>query len=849
MDWGQIRTIPQQNKWANLTTYPQVNGWNTIKKFVSGVSSTLAPPIMKSLANIGAVGANDLGNVQMLLNKPEQAQKSFDKAIAARQYAGTMGNFDEGFKSGATTLIKGGLSAGQTALTAGGLPLVNASRLVTAGLLGGAMSKIGGGDFITGAGQAVGSLPQILGFVGATNPILAKYLPKNSQISDRILGAGGNVIQGIGMDLARGTPTTPLGIGIDLATGALGGTTQFDIPNVKSLNPDVFVSDKNILNEAKQQLRTGIELDPFSKLGKDLDNMYKNYGLASYPDWNKLTMTERVNVLDDRVSEMAKQWGNNVKMGIVDDSKTTGNKPITFDEIKKFDNLSNRSVYTGANEDIEVLNTRVKPENLDEYFEINREIEKQSNLITKNREKYYEMAKLSNGKDNDSWKLYDESWAKEHELARVKNLLDNYVGYGNDPKELKERFLREDLSPEFKKMVDRVLSLKITPERKEIRLINGRPSGYFDNTKEIGRKTLSFSDIEKIKPESNEAIVDEMISSGWKGSIINPDSSSLKTALAKIYGEDIPIGEEKTFFGNKALSDTLYNRQVERATNPKIISALKFAIEKEQETLKKLYPSGKITLYRGLGTKNVNEDKLFTSWTDDISVANKFGKKGTVIKKEIPIEDVVLSYNTQRTLGKMGENMPDFVKGLMGGNADQEFEYIVKNTPTKISPIKTGSKVNQPLSQLTLKEINQFKEVPHLGDFRSASRPADEILDSFQAEASKWTKGVDPEGKLNAYQLASNNWKLRRRLLKEQFGDWTGTTTVYRVGPATDDITSVFSDKNIAESYAKRMGVESINEFKAVIDDLVPSQSGSGELFVDKNSLIQSQPIKTGVKK
>jgi hypothetical protein len=152
------------------------------------------------------------------------------------------------------------------------------------------------------------------------------------------------------------------------------------------------------------------------------------------------------------------------------------------------------------------------------------------------------------------------------------------------------------------------------------------------------------------------------------------------------------------------------------------------------------------------------------------------------------------------------------------------------------------------ISQPTLKEINQFKEVPHLSDFRSASRPADEILSSFQDEASKWIKGVDPQGKLNAYQLASDNWQLRRKLLKDQFGDWKGTTKVYRVGPATDEITSVFPNREVAKNYAKRMGVEGINEFKVSIDDLVPSQSGAGELFVNKNSLIQSQPIKTGVK-
>jgi GNAT superfamily N-acetyltransferase len=346
MDWNQVRQTPQQN------------GWDSIRNFVSSAGSALGTPIVKSLANIGALGANTLGNVQMALNKPESALKSYDRALAARQYAGTEGSFDQGFKSGAGTLVKGGLSALQTALTASGLKYITPAKLATTGLIGGGFSKVMGGDFSTGAGQAVGSLPQILGFVGATNPILAKYLPKNSQIPDRILGAGGNVIQGIGMDLARGTPTTPLGVGIDLVTGAMGGTSQFDMPNVKGLNPDVFVSDKNILNEAKQQLRTGIELDPFSKLGKDLDNMYKNYGLASYPDWNKLSIEERVNVLDDRVSEMAKQWGNNVKMGIVDDKpiKTGTNKTgieKALDKSYNFNETGNYVTYKKGNTKIE----------------------------------------------------------------------------------------------------------------------------------------------------------------------------------------------------------------------------------------------------------------------------------------------------------------------------------------------------------------------------------------------------------------------------------------------------------------------------------------------------------------
>lgn len=348
MDWNQVRQTPQQN------------GWDSIRNFVSSAGTALGTSTVKSLANIGALGANTLGNVQMALNKPESALKSYDRALAARQYAGTEGSFDQGFKSGAGTLVKGGLSALQTALTASGLKYITPAKLLTTGVLGGGISKVMGGDFSTGAGQAVGSLPQILGFVGATNPILAKYLPKNTRLNDRVVGAAGNAAQGVAMDLARGTPTTLGSVGLDLASGAVTGTAGFnglDIPNAKGISPDVWTSDRNTLNEALQRLKVGETIDEFSETGKAIKNMYKEYGLASYPNWNKLSQSQQVNVLSERLDEMARS-GFNIKMGITDQPIKTGTNEIPINKLNTLieggTNLTEKTVAKGP---IEVVET------------------------------------------------------------------------------------------------------------------------------------------------------------------------------------------------------------------------------------------------------------------------------------------------------------------------------------------------------------------------------------------------------------------------------------------------------------------------------------------------------------
>jgi hypothetical protein len=184
---------------------------------------TASRPVVNSLANIGALGATGLGSLQMAFNKPQAAQKSFDKALAARQFAGTQ-------DTGWNTIKKGGIDALQTYLTGKGLKYTTPVNLGISGLLGGTMSKLSGGDFATGFGKSAGTTPSIMGAVGLTNPLLAKIMPaKASPLVSRLTGGLLNVSQGIGINASQGMPNTAGSIGLDLVTGIAGGKGQFDM--------------------------------------------------------------------------------------------------------------------------------------------------------------------------------------------------------------------------------------------------------------------------------------------------------------------------------------------------------------------------------------------------------------------------------------------------------------------------------------------------------------------------------------------------------------------------------------------------------------------------------------------
>ena len=221
----QGKFTPLQQIGSQINYQKQVSPIN--RALYTGLE-TASRPVVNSLANIGALGTTGLGSLQMAMNRPQAAQKSFNTALNLRNFAGTQGSFDQG--TGWNTVKKGGIDAVQTALTGKGLKYVNPANLGISGFLGGTMSKLGGGDFATGAGRAMGTVPSIMGAVGVSNPLLAKIMPaKASPLVSRVTGGLLNVGQGIGINASQGMPNTPASLGLDLVTGLLGGKGQFSM--------------------------------------------------------------------------------------------------------------------------------------------------------------------------------------------------------------------------------------------------------------------------------------------------------------------------------------------------------------------------------------------------------------------------------------------------------------------------------------------------------------------------------------------------------------------------------------------------------------------------------------------
>ena len=190
-----------------------------------------------------------------------------------------------------------------------------------AGISGG-LSKVSGGSFAQGAGTGLAYAPVYAGISQLTNPLLSKVVgltPVKAKVSERIVSGLSNVGQGIVSDISTGQKTTPLSMGIDLATGIVGGKEQFDTGvKVKGMTDQVFTQDKNIVNEARQILKFNTDTpDQLDKLRDTMKVLAKKYELTSQPNWNKFTLEKQYEILSNQMDEMSKNWAN-VSMGITD---------------------------------------------------------------------------------------------------------------------------------------------------------------------------------------------------------------------------------------------------------------------------------------------------------------------------------------------------------------------------------------------------------------------------------------------------------------------------------------------------------------------------------------------------
>jgi hypothetical protein len=110
----------------------------------------------------------------------------------------------------------------------------------------------------------------------------------------------------------------------------------------------------------------------------------------------------------------------------------------------------------------------------------------------------------------------------------------------------------------------------------------------------------------------------------------------------------------------------------------------------------------------------------------------------------------------------------------------------------------------------------------------------------YNNEADKWIRGVDYEGKQNAYDYATRDFpELGQKLRQEYFGDnLPPVVNAYRVGDVRDGVVSFFPNETSAQSYANRMGVDEVEKISVRTDNLLPSTSGSGEFWASADDIV-----------
>lgn len=118
--------------------------------------------------------------------------------------------------------------------------------------------------------------------IGLTNPLINKAIsPVVNRVSSNItkavaprIAAGiGNVGQGLVLNPALGQKATPLGIGIDFATGVIGGPKQFGSTIAKGFKakPKINIDDKSLIEKAIGRMARGVN-DINYQMGKQIDN-------------------------------------------------------------------------------------------------------------------------------------------------------------------------------------------------------------------------------------------------------------------------------------------------------------------------------------------------------------------------------------------------------------------------------------------------------------------------------------------------------------------------------------------------------------------------------------------------
>jgi len=127
--------------------------------------------------------------------------------------------------------------------------------------------------------------------------------------------------------------------------------------------------------------------------------------------------------------------------------------------------------------------------------------------------------------------------------------------------------------------------------------------------------------------------------------------------------------------------------------------------------------------------------------------------------------------------------------------------------------------------------ISKFYNSNFEDDIKESTR---EDLNFFDKESDKWVRGSDYEAKQNAYDYVTRDFpelgdKLRSAAFKKNTPE---KVLIYRVG-ALRGITSFFPSEKQAKSYSERLGVDEVDKYEVNTEEIIPTFSGSGELWVN----------------
>ena len=318
------------------------------------------------------------------------------------------------------------------------------------------------------------------------------------------------------------------------------------------------------------------------------------------------------------------------------------------------------------------------------------------------------------------------------------------------------------------------------------------------------------------------------------------------------------------------ISEITNNTQLGKYLNDKIIAETK-AFE---ENPVRLYRSGK---YKNsiIESFTSNPDSAFTTNFDDVPPGNDFHKDYDELKTDgwkvlsgvlqdarypeeyevtlINIDELNKYRNKQKQNSAYLEDVSDFIKlnyKCKAGTVDDS------NKCEPDSDSESSGNEHKNITMFPRSSNNKYenglefyarlwKVDPEIYDMIKEKVEGSPEYNLFNKLGDKWLRNVDPEAREDAISVVQNNKLLKSYLLHEQFGlDVPEKTTLYRVGRAKTGMTnSFFPNKQVAEAYQKRMGVESIYEYEVPTNEVIPSLSGAGEIWVpgDVESIIEKQ--------